>query len=89
MKMLACGIPTTIHLMRIPFSELDIYQQFILSIRLPYSFLNALWKTSVVSYCRSWVFKKIKDVNDDILMMMVFPVVEFLVPYQVSSALPF
>ncbi|KAG7023894.1 putative inactive ATP-dependent zinc metalloprotease FTSHI 5, chloroplastic, partial [Cucurbita argyrosperma subsp. argyrosperma] len=87
MKMLACGIPTTIHLMRIPFSELDIYQQFILSIRLPYSFLNALWKTSVVSYCRSWVFKKIKDVNDDVLMVMVFPVVEFLVPYQIRLLL--
>lgn len=83
MNMLACGIPTTIHLMWIPFSELDICQQFSLSLRLSQSCLNALWKTRVVLYGRSWVFEKIKNINDDLMTMIVFPIVEFLVPYPV------
>lgn len=87
MNMLACGIPTTIHLMWVPFSELDICQQFSLSLRLSQSCLNALWKTRVVLYGRSWVFEKIKNINDDLMTMIVFPIVEFLVPYPIRLQL--
>lgn len=83
MKMLACGIPSTVHLMWIPFSELDIYQQLSLSLRISQSCLNALWKTKVVSYCRSWVFEKMKIMNEDFMAMIVFPTVDFLLPYSV------
>lgn len=84
MKMLACGIPTTVRLMWIPFSELDFRQQFLLTMRLSRQCLTGLWKTRIVSYIRDWVFQKIQDINDDILMMVVFPIVELIIPYRVS-----
>jgi hypothetical protein len=33
MKMLASGIPTSVHLMWIPLSELDLGQQFLMALR--------------------------------------------------------
>ncbi|KAL4035333.1 hypothetical protein IC575_004017 [Cucumis melo] len=87
MKMLACGIPSTVHLMWIPFSELDIYQQFSLSLRISQSCLNALWKTKVVSSWRSWVFEKMKIMNEDFMAMIVFPTVDFLLPYSIRLQL--
>jgi hypothetical protein len=83
MKMLACGIPTTVNLMWIPFSELDFRQQFLLTLRLSRQCLNGLWKTRIVSYARDWVFEKIRNINDDIMMMVVFPIVDFIIPYPV------
>ncbi|KAJ7973529.1 ATP-dependent zinc metalloprotease FtsH [Quillaja saponaria] len=87
MKMLACNIPTAVHVMCIPFSELDFHQQFLLTLRLSRRCLNGLWKTRIVSYARDWVFEKVKNINDDIVMMIVFPIVEFLVPYPVRMQL--
>lgn len=87
MKMLACGIPTTVHLMWIPFSELDIRQQFLLTLQLSHRLLSGLWNSGIVLYARNWVFKKIKNITDDILMMIIFPIVEFLIPYPVSLSL--
>lgn len=84
MKMLACGIPTTVHLTWIPFSELDFRQQFLLTMRLSRQCLNGLWKSKIVSYGRDWVLQKIININDDIMMMIVFPTVELLIPYPVS-----
>ena len=48
MKMLASDIPTTVHLMWIPFSELDIRQQFLLTLRLSQLFLSSLWNSAKV-----------------------------------------
>ncbi|XP_054777160.1 probable inactive ATP-dependent zinc metalloprotease FTSHI 5, chloroplastic [Prosopis cineraria] len=87
MKMLASGIPATVHLMWIPFSDLDIHQQFLLTLRLSHRFLSGLWNSGIVLHARNWVFKKIKNITDDILMMIVFPIVEFLVPYPVRMRL--
>ena len=84
MKMLAYGIPTAVHLMWIPFSELDIRQQFLLTFRVSHWFLSGLWNSEVVINARNWIFRKIKDITDDIMMVIVFPIVEFLVPYPVS-----
>lgn len=83
MKMLACGIPTTVHLMWIPFSELDFRQQFLLTLRLSHQCLNGLWKTRIVLYARDRVFEEIRNLNDDIMMMVVFPIVDFIIPYPV------
>ncbi|KAI9077967.1 hypothetical protein K1719_040096 [Acacia pycnantha] len=87
MKMLASGIPTTVHLMWIPFSELDIRQQFLLTLRLSQLFLSGLWNSGKVLHARKWAFKIIKNLTDDILMMIVFPIMEFLVPYPVRMRL--
>ncbi|KAL4637644.1 hypothetical protein ACB092_03G091900 [Castanea dentata] len=87
MKMLACGIPTTVHLMWIPFSELDFRQQFLLTLRLSHQCLNGLWKTRIVSYARDRVFEEIRNLNDDIMMMVVFPIVDFIIPYPVRMQL--
>ncbi|KAK9292897.1 hypothetical protein L1049_020878 [Liquidambar formosana] len=87
LKMLACGIPTAVHLMWIPFSELNFRQQFLLTMRLSHQILNGLWKTTIVSFGRKWVFQKFRNINDDIMMMIVFPVVEFIIPFPVRLQL--
>lgn len=83
LKMLAAGIPTAVHLMWIPFSELDIRQQLLLTLRLSNNCLIGLWKTRPVSYVREWIFEKIRNVNDDIMTVIVFPLVELLIPFPV------
>ncbi|KAK7277800.1 hypothetical protein RJT34_22817 [Clitoria ternatea] len=87
MKMLACGIPTAVHLMWIPFSELDIRQQFLLILRVSRGCLSGLWNSGVVINARKWIYKKVKDTTDDIMVLIVFPIVEFLVPYPVRIQL--
>lgn len=83
MKMLACGIPTAVHLMWIPFSELDLYQQCLLILKLSSQCFKAVWQSKILSYARNWVFEKFKNINDDIMMMIVFPLVELIIPYRV------
>eukprot|EP00256_Glycine_max_P040042 XP_006589200.1 probable inactive ATP-dependent zinc metalloprotease FTSHI 5, chloroplastic isoform X1 [Glycine max] len=87
MKMLACGIPTAVHLMWIPFSELNIRQQFLLILRVSHGILSGLWNSGVVTNARNWIFKNIKDTTDDIMVVIVFPTVELLVPYPVRIQL--
>ncbi|KAL6278896.1 hypothetical protein ACE6H2_022497 [Prunus campanulata] len=87
MKMIACGIPTAVHLMWIPLSELDFRQQFLLTLRLSHQCFNALWKTRVVSYARDWALQKFRNINDDIMMTIVFPIVELILPYSVRIQL--
>ncbi|GMG99880.1 hypothetical protein Nepgr_001720 [Nepenthes gracilis] len=81
LKMLASGIPTAVHLMWIPLSELNIYQQSLLLARLSYQLFSGLWKTGIVTLAKDWIFEKIKNINDDIMMTTVFPLVEFIIPY--------
>jgi len=89
MKMLACGIPTAVHLMWIPFSELNIRQQFLLILRVSHGIFSGLWNSAVVTKAKNWIFTRIRDTTDDIMVVIVFPIVEFLVPYPVllNSAL--
>ncbi|XWS58431.1 hypothetical protein CRYUN_Cryun08bG0033100 [Craigia yunnanensis] len=87
MKMLACGIPTAVQLMYIPFAELDFRQQFLLIIRLAHRCLTGLWKTKFVSYGKDWVYQKIRNINDDIMMVVVFPLIESIIPYPVRMQL--
>jgi hypothetical protein len=84
MKMLASGIPTSVHLMWIPLSELDLGQQFLMALRLTGQCLNGLWKSRIVSYGRDWVVEKVRNINDDIMMVIVFPMLELIVPFPVS-----
>ncbi|KAL5566845.1 hypothetical protein UlMin_030009 [Ulmus minor] len=87
MKMLSCGIPTTVHLMWIPFSELDFRQQFLLTLRVFHQSFNALWKSNIVSNGRNWAFEKFQNINDDIMMTIVFPLLELMIPYPVRIQL--
>uniref|UniRef100_A0A2P2JWF2 Uncharacterized protein n=1 Tax=Rhizophora mucronata TaxID=61149 RepID=A0A2P2JWF2_RHIMU len=87
MRMLANGIPTAVHLMWIPFSELNFHQQFLLSIRLAHQCLNGVWKSRFVSYGRNWLLEKIRNINDDIMMMIVFPMLELIIPFPVRMRL--
>lgn len=81
LKMLGSGIPTAVQLMWIPFSELDIHQQFLLITRLSYQCLVGLWKSVPVKYAREWVHEKFRNVNDDIMMTIMFPILDSIVPF--------
>lgn len=83
LKMLACGIPTTVHLMWIPMSELSLHQQFLLFTRVVSRAFTALRKTPIVSQAKDILLERIRNINDDLMMAVVFPVLEFIIPYQV------
>lgn len=87
LRMLAAGIPTAVQLMWIPLSELDISQQFLLIVNLCRQCFAELWRKDVVSRAKEWTFAKIRDTNDDIMIMIVFPVLEFVIPYEVRMRL--
>ncbi|KAL9233411.1 hypothetical protein vseg_008418 [Gypsophila vaccaria] len=87
LKMLASGVPTAVHLMWIPLSELSVSQQVLLLARFSRQLFIGLWKTKTVSFGRQWFFEKIRNINDDVMMMIVFPLVEFLIPYPVRIRL--
>lgn len=79
-KMLASGIPTAVHLMWIPFSELDIRQQLLLIARTTSECLVELWNLDVVSYVRDRVLSNTKNITNDLMVMIVFPVAELTIP---------
>lgn len=87
LRMLARGIPTAVQLMWIPFSELSIRQQVLLVTRICYQCLTRLWNFGIVTYARHWIIKRIRSINEDILALIVFPFVEFAIPYQVRMLL--
>ncbi|KAL5983591.1 hypothetical protein ACLOJK_017679 [Asimina triloba] len=87
LKMLASGIPTAVHLMWIPFSELDIRQQCLLIARLSYQCLFGLWKSVPVSNLRQWCFVIMKNTTEDIMVLIVFPLLDFIIPKQVRMML--
>lgn len=84
-KMLASGVPTAVQLMWIPFSELDIQQQFLLLTRLSSQCLVGFWESNIVSYVREWIYSKTKDIIDDLMVVIGFPLVEIIIPKQVDS----
>ncbi|WOL03717.1 hypothetical protein Cni_G12437 [Canna indica] len=86
-KMLASGVPTAVQFMWIPFSELDMKQQFLLVTRLASQCLVGLWKSSIVCYMRQWVYIKTKNTIDDLMVIIGFPLIEFIIPKQVRMRL--
>ncbi|XP_011621119.1 probable inactive ATP-dependent zinc metalloprotease FTSHI 5, chloroplastic isoform X1 [Amborella trichopoda] len=83
LKMLASGIPTVVQLMWIPFSELDIRQQFALLGKLFYECIVGFWNSQGVVNVREWCFRNIKNINDDIMVMIGFPLVDLIIPKQI------
>lgn len=78
-KMIACDIPTAVHLMWIPLSELKLRQQFSVILRFPRRFLTDQWNSEAALNARSWFFDTIKDTTDDLMTVIGFPVMELLV----------
>ncbi|GER55113.1 ATP-dependent zinc metalloprotease FtsH [Striga asiatica] len=87
MRMLGANIPTAVQLMWIPFSELDFRQQFLLPLEFCRQCFTLLWNSPKVLAPRKWAFEKIRKINDDIMVMIVFPLVEFVIPYEVRLRL--
>ncbi|KAL3651045.1 putative inactive ATP-dependent zinc metalloprotease FTSHI 5, chloroplastic [Castilleja foliolosa] len=87
LRMLAANIPVAVQLMWIPFFELDFRQQFLLAVTLCRQCFTGLWNSPNVSRAKNWAFEKFRNVNDDIMMMIVFPILEFVIPYEVRMRL--
>lgn len=82
-KMLASNIPTTVQLMWIPLSELSVGQHFLLIMRFSQQCWNEFWNSKDVKFLRNFVYEIVTELNEDILMVVVCPVVELLIPYVV------
>ncbi|XP_057515856.1 probable inactive ATP-dependent zinc metalloprotease FTSHI 5, chloroplastic isoform X2 [Amaranthus tricolor] len=83
LKMIASGVPTAVRLMWIPLSELNIYQQAVLVAKLFHGLLDDLWNEQKISFGRKFLWNEIKYTTADLFTVVVFPIVEFLIPYQV------
>ncbi|KAL9992706.1 putative peptidase M41, AAA+ ATPase domain, ATPase, AAA-type, core [Helianthus debilis subsp. tardiflorus] len=86
LKMLASNVPTFVQLMWIPFSELDIKQQFLLPMRLSRQVLVGLWNARDVSTV-DWIFNWFKNITQDIMVLIVCPLLELIVPTSVKIKL--
>ncbi|KAL0928493.1 hypothetical protein M5K25_000377 [Dendrobium thyrsiflorum] len=86
-RMIASGTPTTVQLMWIPFSDLDIREQFFLITRLSSQCLIGIWNSAAVSFLRKPIFSGIKNITDDLMVTLVFPVAEFIIPKRVRMIL--
>lgn len=85
LRMLAANIPTAVQLMRIPFSELNFRQQFLLIVTLCRQCFTELWNSTIVSEAKKWAIQEFRNINHDIMLMIVFHVVELIIPYEVTS----
>ncbi|XP_019191335.1 PREDICTED: probable inactive ATP-dependent zinc metalloprotease FTSHI 5, chloroplastic isoform X2 [Ipomoea nil] len=87
LRMLSSKIPTVVQLMWIPFLELKIHQQFLLIANLCNQCLAGLWNSPIVSYRRDWLWTKVGNITEDIMMMIVFPVLDNVIPYRLRMQL--
>ncbi|CAH9137379.1 unnamed protein product [Cuscuta epithymum] len=87
LRMISSKIPTVVQLMWIPFSEMEVHQQFLVVADIFCRCLAGLWNTSIISNGRDWVSSRVGITIDDIMMMVVFPIVEFVIPYPVRMHL--
>lgn len=86
-KMLACGIPTAVHLMWIPLSELSVRQRISVILRFPLRFLSGRWNSETVLTTTNLIFDNIKEMTDDIMTVIGFPIVEYILPNPVRVKL--
>lgn len=82
-KMVACGIPTAVHLMWIPLSELSVRQRISVILRFPLRFWSGQCSETVLT-TRNLIFDNIKKMTDDIMTVIGFPIVEYILPDPVS-----
>ena len=82
LKMLASDVPTFVQLMWIPFSELDIRQQFMVPLRLARQLIVGLWKSRDVSTVDG-IINWVKNINKDIMVLIISPALDFVIPSKV------
>jgi hypothetical protein len=82
-KMLACGIPTAVHLMWIPFSEFNLRQLFSVMLSSPRRFLRDPWTYEAVLNARDLIFDSITESIED-MMVIGFPIAEYVLSEPVS-----
>ncbi|XP_073223219.1 probable inactive ATP-dependent zinc metalloprotease FTSHI 5, chloroplastic isoform X2 [Cicer arietinum] len=78
-KMLACDIPTAVHLTWIPLSELGWRRLFFVTLRYPRWFLRDWWKSEDIPNAINYISESIQEMIDDIMMVIGFPLVEYFV----------
>ncbi|PWA91797.1 ftsH extracellular protease family [Artemisia annua] len=86
LKMLASDVPTFVQLMWIPFSELDIRQQFMVPLRLTRQLLVGLWNSRDVSTVDG-IINWVKNINKDIVVLIISPALDFVIPSKVKMKL--
>ncbi|XP_031484872.1 probable inactive ATP-dependent zinc metalloprotease FTSHI 5, chloroplastic isoform X2 [Nymphaea colorata] len=86
-KMLASGVPTAVQWMWIPFSELDLVEQLRLFTKMFYKCLVAFWNFEFVANARESCLSKLTNINADIMVMIGFPTLEFLIPKPIRTRL--
>ncbi|KAL8171854.1 hypothetical protein V2J09_023658 [Rumex salicifolius] len=81
LKMVASGIPISVQVMPIPVTELTLYQQILIAGRFAFSLAYQFWKTKTISSYKDYFIDDMKIIVDDALMRILFPLVEFVIPY--------
>ncbi|GAB2287182.1 hypothetical protein Dimus_021566 [Dionaea muscipula] len=81
LKMVASGIPTAVHVMWIPFSEWSLYQYCRLSATLAYQLWHDISNNQILNRIVGWTILTIKNATEDVLVKIVLPLVEFVIPY--------
>ncbi|KAG0502734.1 hypothetical protein HPP92_002806 [Vanilla planifolia] len=87
MRMIASGIRTVVQLMWIPLSDLDMHQQYLLIKSLSYQCLFGIWKSPFISQIKEPFFSSLKNTAEDIFVIVVFPILEFIIPKQVRMSI--
>lgn len=85
LKMLSSGVPTSVQLMWIPFSELSLQQQFLLAMKITRQCFIELWKNRTISSYRDGIVERYRTLYEDIAVTIFIPVVDFLLPYTVLN----
>ncbi|KVH95811.1 AAA+ ATPase domain-containing protein [Cynara cardunculus var. scolymus] len=87
LKMLASNVPVSVRLMWIPFSELDIDQQFLFPIRVFHQLLVGLSNTRYVTTTVGQICDSFVNINKDILVLIICRLLEFVIPSRAKKQL--
>jgi hypothetical protein len=83
-KMVTSGIPTTIQYMSVPFKEIGLRMQILFLLRICYNVLNFIW-SKMISGPVTWYLGKLNHILEVVMVRVGFPIIEFIIPQQVSS----
>ncbi|XP_020580621.1 probable inactive ATP-dependent zinc metalloprotease FTSHI 5, chloroplastic [Phalaenopsis equestris] len=86
-RMISSGIPTAVHLMWIPFSDLGLREQFFLIRTMLSQALTGFWNCAFISFVKKPVFSGVKNITDDLMVTLIFPIMEFIIPKPVRMIL--
>ncbi|VFQ70809.1 unnamed protein product [Cuscuta campestris] len=87
LRMISSKIPIAVQLMWIPFLEWGFYRTFMMVAHLFNQCLAFFWNNDFVAHRMELVWSKVSVTTEDIMMMIVVPVLEFVIPYPVRARL--